>query len=183
MHIKPNNTIFKSFQTNQTHFLTSTTRHNSSSGTNTISDLLSGHFKNSYGIEGMEITGKTDWRRIIKVSDEMMNHVLEDVKKEFYKYGGMSGANTSEHNAYYEKIHSYVKTLNASDRRAAPWTLNQLHLELAGRVTKAVKERDSAWTAGKPIAHEILDEIFSDDTLLQNSVNALSGDKGFNTTI
>ena len=26
---------------------------------NTIDDLRSGHFKNSYGVEGMEITGRT----------------------------------------------------------------------------------------------------------------------------
>lgn len=153
------------------------------SGINTIDDLRSGHFKNSYGVEGMGITGKNDWRRVINVSDEMKNHVLENVKKSFYKYGGMSGSNVAEHDAYYDKIHSYVKTLNASDRRSAPWTLSQLHLELAGRVTQAVKVKDSSWTAGKPISHEILDEIFSDDTLLQDCVNAISGNQRLDTKI
>lgn len=95
----------------------------------------------------------------------------------------MSGSNVAEHDAYYDKIHSYVKTLNASDRRAAPWTLSQLHLELAGRVTQAVKEKDSSWTAGKPISHEILDEIFSDDTLLQDCVNAIGGNQRLDTKI
>ena len=51
---------------------------------NTIKDLLSGHFKNSYGVEGMDITGRSDWKRIVPVSDEMKNHVLADVKKAFY---------------------------------------------------------------------------------------------------
>lgn len=36
---------------------------------NTIDDLLSGHFKDSYGAEGMGITGKTDWKRIVNVSE------------------------------------------------------------------------------------------------------------------
>ncbi len=128
---------------------------------NTIDDLRSGHFKNSYGVDGMGITGRTDWKRIVNVSDEMKQHFYEDVKKGFYKYGGMSGDNTAETEAYYDKIHFYVKSLDLSTHRAAPWTLSQLHLEIAGRVTQAVKEKDSTWTAGKPISHEILDEIFA----------------------
>ncbi len=140
---------------------------------NTIDDLRSGHFKNSYGVEGMGITGRTDWKRIVNVSDEMKQHVYEDVKKAFYKYGGMSGDNTAETDAYYDKIHSYVKSLDLSTRRAAPWTLSQLHLEISGRVTQAVKEKDPTWTAGKPISHEILDEIFAGDIIYQDSVNAL----------
>ncbi len=152
---------------------------------NTIDDLRSGHFKNSYGVEGMEITGKTDWKRIVNVSDEMKRHVYEDVKKEFYKYGGMSGDNKAETDAYYDKIHSYVKTLDLGTRRAAPWTLNRLHLEIAGRVTQAVKERDPAWTAGKPVSREVLDEIFADDTIYQDSVDALysKGSKGLDIQI
>ncbi len=34
---------------------------------NTIDDLLSDRFKNSYGVEGMGITGKTDWKRIVNL--------------------------------------------------------------------------------------------------------------------
>ena len=132
---------------------------------NTIDDLRSGHFKNSYGVEGMEITGRTDWKRIVNVSDEMKQHVFEDVKKEFYKYGGMSGDSTAETDAYYDKIHSYVKTLKASDRSPATWTLSQLHLDLAHAVTAAVKEKVPGWTNGKPIPSDVLDEIFADESI------------------
>lgn len=97
----------------------------------------------------------------------------------------MSGNNTAETDAYYEKIHSYVKTLDLSTRRAAPWTLNQLHLEIVGRVTQAVKEKDPTWTAGKLISHEILDEIFEGDTIYRDSVNALysKGGKGIDMQV
>lgn len=183
MRIGQTNLSISNLFSQGTFFSQQKTSHGNNSGINTIDDLLSGHFKNSYGVEGMGISGKSDWKRIIKVSDEMKNHVLEDVKKSFYKYGGMSGSNVAEHDAYYDKIHSYVKTLNASDRRAAPWTLGQLHLELAERVTQAVKQKDSSWTPGKPISHEILDEIFSDDTLLQDCVNAISGKQRLDTKI
>ncbi len=74
---------------------------------NTINDLRSGYFKNSYGVEGINITGRTDWKRIVNVSDEMKAHVLKDVKMGYYKYGGMSGDNKAEEDAYYDKIHNY----------------------------------------------------------------------------
>ena len=62
---------------------------------------------------------------------------------------------------------------------------NKLHLEIAGRVTQAVKAKDPAWTAGKPISHDVLDEIFAGDTLYQDSVNALyaKGGKGLDMKV
>ena len=96
----------------------------------------------------------------------MKQHVFEDVKKEFYKYGGMSGDSTAETDAYYDKIHSYVKTLKASDRSPATWTLSQLHLDLAHAVTAAVKEKVPGWTNGKPIPSDVLDEIFADEGII-----------------
>lgn len=69
----------------------------------------------------------------------MKQHVYEGVKMGFYKYGGMSGDSKAKEDAYYGKIHSYVKSLYLSTCRAASWTLSQLYLEIAARVTQAVK--------------------------------------------
>jgi len=143
-----------------------------------IADLLSGRRKNSYGVEGMRITGRTDWKRIINVSDEMKQHVFEDVKKEFYQYGGMSGDNITETDAYYDKIHSYVKTLKKSDRSPATWTLSQLHLDLAHAVTIAVKEKMPGWTNGQQIASDVLDEIFADESITSILSIKPSAEKG-----
>ncbi len=148
-----------------------------------IEDLLSGRRKNSYGVEGMRITGRSDWKRIINVSDEMKQYVLEDVKKEFYKYGGMSGDNTAETDAYYDKIHSYVKTLKESDRSPATWTLSRLHLDLAHAVTTAVKEKVPGWTNGKPIPSDVLDEIFADGSVTSIVSGKSSGTKGLDVKI
>lgn len=131
----------------------------------------------------MRITGRTDWKRIIDVSDEMKQHVFEDVKKEFYKYGGMSGDNIAETDAYYDKIHSYVKTLKASDRSPATWTLSQLHLDLAHAVTDAVKAKVPGWTSGQQIPSDVLDEILADEKIT-SMVSGKSGDaKGFDIQI
>ncbi len=80
----------------------------------------------------------------------------------------MSCDNTAETDTYYDKIHSYVKSLDLSTRCVVPWTLSQLHLEISERVTQAVKEKDPTWTAGQPISHEILDEILAGDAIFQD---------------
>lgn len=148
-----------------------------------IADLLSGRRKNSYGVEGMRITGRTDWKKIINVSDEMKQHVFEGVKKEFYQYGGMSGDNTAETDAYYDKIHSYVKTLKASDRSPATWTLSQLHLDLAHALTTAVKEKVPGWTNRQQIPSDVLDEIFADESITSMVSGKSSGTKGLDVKI
>ncbi|MCI8805416.1 MAG: DUF3879 family protein [Clostridiales bacterium] len=155
---------------------------NSNKNKKAIEDLLSGRRKNSYGVSGMRITGRTDWKKIINISDEMKQHVYDDVKKEFYKYGGMSGSDT-DMNAYYDKIHDYVKTLKADDRSPATWTLSQLHLDIAHKVNSAVKEKMPGWTSGQQIPSNVLDEIFADDKLFNNCVNNLFNKKGFDTVI
>ena len=108
---------------------------------NTIEDLYSGHFKNSYGVEGMCVTGRNDYKKIIDVSDDMKEHVLKEVKKSYYKYNGMSGGNEREDEA--------------------AWTLGQLNLELSGAVTAAIREKVPGWQAGEQIPEGMLDEIFS----------------------
>lgn len=133
---------------------------------NTLEDLRTGHFKNSYGVEGMCIMGRNgDWKKIIPVSDEMKQHVLEDVKRGYYKYNGMSGDNEAEWDAYYRKNNEYLKTLKKEDRLSANWTLNQLHLELGRAVSTSIKEKMPNWNYGDPVSHKLLDEIFADEKI------------------
>ena len=132
---------------------------------NTIDDLRSGHFKNSYGVEGMGITGRTDWKRIVNVSEEMKQHVYEDVKKGFYKYGGMSGDNEAEWEEMSQAKNNYYMTLKKEDRVAAAWTLGQLEISIGRKVASAVKEKVPGWTHGQPIPSDVLDEIFADESI------------------
>ena len=153
---------------------TALSRRSSAGGRNTLEDLLSGHFKNSYGVEGMCVTGRSDYKKIIAVSDEMKQHVLEDVKQAYYKYNGMSGDNEAEWDAYYRKNNEYYKTLKKEDRLSACWTLNQLHLGISKKVTAAIKAEVPGWTAGKPIPKGLLDKIFADESI----TSMVSGNSG-----
>lgn len=160
-----------------------TSRRFRAGGRNTLEDLLSGHFKNSYGVEGMCVTGRSDYKKIIHVSDEMKQHVLEDVKKAYYKYNGMSGDNEAEWDAYYRKNNEYFKTLKKVDRLSAAWTLNQLHLGISRKVTTAIKAEVPGWTAGKPVSKEVLDEIFADESITSMVSGNAGEEKGFNVMI
>ena len=162
---------------------TALSRRSSAGGRNTLEDFLSGHRKNSYGVEGMCVTGRSDYKKIIPVSDEMKQHVLEDVKMGYYKYNGMSGDNEAEWDAYYRKNNEYFKILKKEDRLSAAWTLNQLHLGISKKVTAAIKAEVPGWTAGKPIPEGLLDKIFADESIT-SMVSGKSGTtEGFDIKI
>lgn len=139
---------------------------------NTIEDLRSGHYKNSYGVEGMRLTGDPRQKRIIDVSDEMKNLVFENVKKAYYQYNGMSGDNQAEEEAYHGARNEYYKTLARDDRVPAAWTLSKLEQKLGGEVSEAIKEKMPGWSAGQQIPKELLDEIFADERI----TSAVTGD-------
>ena len=134
-------------------------------GRNTLEDLLTGHYKNSYGVEGMVITKGSNRKRIMPVSDEMKQFVHNNVKDAFYKYNGMSGDNEAEQKRYSATINNYLKTINKEDRSATSWTLGQMKVNFADRAASAVKEKVPSWTYGKPIPSDVLDEIFADESI------------------
>lgn len=157
------------------------TRRSGTGGRNTLEDFLSGHRKNSYGVEGMRVTANS--RRIIKVSDEMKQLVLDDVKKAYYKYNGMSGESGDEWEASARIKNNYYKTLKVSDRSAASWTLQQFHQEISKKVSSAVKEKVPGWTYGKPIPSDVLDEIFADESITSMVSGKSGGTKGIDMQV
>lgn len=134
-------------------------------GRNTLEDQLTGHRKNSYGVEGMCVTGNPNARRIVNVSDEMKQRVFDSVKDAYYKYNGMSGDNEAEWEEMARAKNGYYKTLKKSDRAAAAWTLGRLEINMARKVFSAVQERVPGWMPGKPIPSDVLDEIFADESI------------------
>lgn len=99
-------------------------RRSSAASRNMLEDQLTGHRKNSYGVEGMCVTNNPNARKIIKVSDEMRQRVFNSVKEAFYKYNGMSGDNEAEWEEMARAKNNYYKTLKKEDRvtaaRASP---------------------------------------------------------------
>lgn len=149
MRINNNQIILQLFQgmngvnTNKTNSFKMTNMPKRSGGyKNDLEEFLAGHRKNSYGVEDMDVTGRNgDYKKIIPVSKEMKEHVLNDVKNAYYKYNGMSGDNEAEWDDYYRKNNEYYKTLKREDRLSACWTLGQLNLEISHRVSNAIKSK------------------------------------------
>ena len=138
---------------------------------NTLADFLSGHRKNSYGVEGMCATNNPNAKKIIKVSDEMKQKIFNSVKDSFYKYYGMSGDNEAEWETLARAKNEYYKTLKTSDRVSAAYTLGQLEKNFSKKISNAIKEKVPGWTVGKPVSQDILDEILSDETLFNSEIN------------
>ncbi len=126
-------------------------RRSSAGGKNTLEDQLTGHRKNSYGVEGMCVTNNPNARKTIKVSDEMKQRVFNSVKDCFYKYYGMSGDNEAEWEEIARAKNNYYKTLKKEDRVAAAWTLGQLGVSIGRKVSSAIDEKVPGWMPGKPI--------------------------------
>lgn len=144
-----------------------------------------GRLINSDGMEGMDITGRTDFRRLIPISEHMAQHAIDDVKKAFYEHGGMSGDDMREADAYHQKIKDYLWTVDVDDRAAATWTINQVHLNTANAVKDAVREKVPDWDWGKPIDPKVLDEIFADETITSKFTEGIdvTPPKGFNVKV
>ena len=152
-------------------------------GRNTLEDQLTGHRKNSYGVEGMCVTNNPNARKIIKVSDEMKQRVFNSVKDAFYKYNGMSGDNEAEWEEMARAKNAYYKTLKREDRVAAAWTLGQLEIGIARKVAGAVKESVPGWTYGRSIPTEVLDRIFADEDIVSMVSGRAAGAAGLDVKV
>lgn len=111
----------------------------------------SGHV-NPYCPEGMDITGRTDHRRIIPVDEEIVNKIKSLAFDDMVKNGGMSDGEEES-----QIIKSYIMTLPPEKRAAAGWTLNQISLQEADRLGEYIHQRDPSWNWGMPVKPGILD--------------------------
>ena len=107
---------------------------------------------NPYCPEGMDITGRTDFRRIVPVDEGVANKIKSLAFESMEKNGGMSDGEIES-----EIIKNYVMSLPPEERAAAGWTLNQISLQEADRLGEYVHQRDPPWNWGKPVKPGILD--------------------------
>ena len=116
---------------------------------------------NPYCPEGMDITGRTDFRRIVPVDEGVANKIKSLVFESMKKNCGMSDGEIES-----EIIRNYVMSLPPEERAAAGWTLNQISLQEADRLGEYVHQRDPSWNWGKPVKPGILDDYKSGMNIL-----------------
>lgn len=109
---------------------------------------------NIYGMEGMDITGRSDFKKIVSVSDEAKEKISDCIKKDFINNFGMTGKNSKRHDI----VRNYISTLPAKDRASATWTLNQLMISEGQKLADKVKEQNPTWKPGQPFDTSILEK-------------------------
>lgn len=109
---------------------------------------------NPYAKPGQDITNRTDWKKIIPVSDEVEKELRALVKESYTERYGMSG----EGDQKATLINNYLQTLPPEDRSPASWTLNQIRLDEAERLASVVRDHNPGWQPGQPFDTSIFNE-------------------------
>lgn len=68
------------------------------------------------------ITGRSDWKKIVSVSDEVKAELAEVVKQDFISTNGKSIPEGTRRN---DVINKYLNTLPSKQRSSASWTFGQ----------------------------------------------------------
>lgn len=116
---------------------------------------------NPYANPGQDITGRTDWKKIVPVSKDITDKLLANVKEDFEERNGMTG----DHNDQNDRINNYLKTLPPEERPSASWTLDQVMINEANRYVSKIRQHNPKWTNGEPFDTNILDEESSGERI------------------
>lgn len=101
--------------------------------------------------------GDNSWRKIVPVSDEVKDKIIETVRRHFLENGnGMSRPDGSESIELGDIKKEYRKNIPPSERLAVTWTLSQIELNEIQRLMDYVKSKDPSWSPGKPFDKSIL---------------------------
>jgi hypothetical protein len=108
--------------------------------------------------EGMLIKEGDDiskYNRIVPVSDEVRNKIIDTVRRQFLENGnGMTKPGDSDEFAKIGK--DYRKNIPPSERLAVSWTLNKIQLDEAQRLVDYVKSKNPSWNYGQRFDKSIL---------------------------
>lgn len=120
---------------------------------------------NPYANPSQDITGRTDWKKIIPVSKEVTDKLSANVKEDFAERKGMTG----EHNNQNDIINDYLKTLPPEERSSASWTLQQVIINEANRYVTKIRQHDPHWINGQPFDTNILNDETANHQLDQKA--------------
>lgn len=116
-----------------------------------------GDFINSYGISGMDSTGKgISWHKLINVSEEHRQKMFDNVKREFIQENGISNGDTTKRSDVFA---AYQKSVKKEDRLSGTWTLGQYEGQYRAAMYAAVKATNPNWKLGQPFDASILDHV------------------------
>ncbi|MEY8427410.1 DUF3879 family protein [Lachnospiraceae bacterium 46-15] len=102
------------------------------------------------------ITGRSDWKKIVSVSDEVKAELAEVVKQDFINTNGKSIPEGTRRN---DVINKYLNTLPSKQRSSASWTLDRMAGDYGSRLEALVKQINPGWKPGDAFDTSILDQL------------------------
>ena len=120
---------------------------------------------NPYAEPGMDITGRTDWKKIIPVSDEIREKVLSLTKREFLNNYGMSDGEE-----YSAMARAYIKGLPPEERAPAGWTIDQLRINKSQEYAAKIREHIPGWNYGDSFDPSFLEDKAPSENVLDRKV-------------
>lgn len=102
------------------------------------------------------ITGRSDWRKIVSVSDEVKAKLAEVVKQDFIS---TNGAGIPEGTRRNDVINKYLSTIAPKNCASVCWTLDNMAGDYATKLAKLVKENNPGWKPGDAFDTSILDQL------------------------
>ena len=102
------------------------------------------------------ITGRSDWKKIVSVSDEVKAELAEVVKQDFIATNGWGKPDGSKKP---DVINKYLNTIPSTQRNSAAWTLQRMAGDYATRMEKLVRENNPGWKPGDAFDTSILDQL------------------------
>ena len=102
------------------------------------------------------ITGRSDWRKIVSVSDKVKTDLAEVVKHDFISTNGKGIPEGTRRN---DVINKYLSTLPSKQRSSASWTLDRMAGDYGSRLEALVKKNNPNWKPGDAFDTSILDQL------------------------
>lgn len=138
----------------------------SPTGANTIGGVKHKHSNMYYDENGIPwmskeqadrcITGRSDWKKIVSVSDEVKADLAEVVKEDFISTNGKSIPEGTRRN---DVINRYLSILPSTQRSSASWTLDRMAGDYGSRLEALVKKNNPGWKPGDAFDASILDQL------------------------
>jgi len=110
-------------------------------------------------LEGMTINEGDDlsnFHRIVPVSDEIRNKIIDTVRKQFLRNGNGATKPVVDTKEFATINFAYLKDVSPSERLAVTWTLSHIRTDEERRLVNYVKEQDPTWKPGQKFDKDIL---------------------------
>lgn len=133
-------------------------------GEKSIEEINAMLVKMGYVEEGMFLTGDESYKKIVPVSDEIKEKLIETVRRQFVTNGnGMGEARDGDEIGAIMK--EYRANISPSERLSVTWTLSQIVQSENKRLVNYVKANVPGWQHGQSISPSILKEAVSGNSL------------------